>query len=438
MLNRSVLEGLAPRPKAAGERQRIWDAYVNALLSDQTQGWFEKYGLDTEKRIEHALAQWAWESGGFTIIWESGKYSQKQIMNIFGVGRHSARVTVAESYKLAGNGYALFERVYGLGNPKKARELGNTEIGDGFNCRGLGIQQLTGKAAHESYSKRIGVDRKMLANAGASILVAILEWNDKKCSPLADRDDIRGITKRINGGYNGFEGRKVLWRKAQRLVRPEHFRKTQRDGLAIGAADGDVGNGEVRELQSLLIGAGYPCPLDGDFGNLTERQLAAFQAQHDLTVSKVADAATMAALREAQQDNEAKPPKTEVRNVEMADLRENGSVQVAVHDQNTFIGKIMKRLGWGSEATGGFGAADHQLGLLDNAENLVGDGQRAKAVASQAHDLAFGLPPQLVIYGLLMLVGGLFIFGGYMLIRNSRKGLDDRLESARSGANLST
>ena len=100
----------------------------------------------------------------------------------------------------------------------------------------------------------------------------------------------------------------------------------------------------------------------------------------------------------------------------------------------------MKRLGLGSEATGGVGIGHetNALGLLDQAETMVGDGQRAKAVAANAQELMFGLPPQIVIYGLVMLVGGLFIFAGYLLIKNSRKGLDDRLESARSGANLGT
>ena len=47
---------------------------------------------------------------------------------------------------LLGNPEALAERVYGLGNPGKAKELGNTIAGDGYRYRGGGVLQTTGGA----------------------------------------------------------------------------------------------------------------------------------------------------------------------------------------------------------------------------------------------------------------------------------------------------
>jgi putative chitinase len=66
-------------------------------------------------------------------------YSAPRLLEIFGVNRHSAAVTAFEAEKLARKPEAIAERVYGLGNPRKARELGNTQPGDGFRFRGNGI-----------------------------------------------------------------------------------------------------------------------------------------------------------------------------------------------------------------------------------------------------------------------------------------------------------
>src|SRR5512139_397482 len=105
---------------------------------------FAKYEINTPLRLAHFLAQAFHETGGLTISEESGAYSAKRLVEIFGVGRHSAAITEAESLKLAYHPEKIFERTYGLGNPKKALELGNSEVGDGWLYRGRGILQTTG------------------------------------------------------------------------------------------------------------------------------------------------------------------------------------------------------------------------------------------------------------------------------------------------------
>jgi hypothetical protein len=52
--------------------------------------------------------------------------SAARISEIFGVGRHSAKVTAAEAKRIAAlpvaqRGPVLFNRVYGVGNPTKMR-----------------------------------------------------------------------------------------------------------------------------------------------------------------------------------------------------------------------------------------------------------------------------------------------------------------------------
>lgn len=164
------------------------------------------YGIATPLRICHFMAQAAHESGGFRLIWERENYTPERIVAVFGKG-HSAKVSPTEAAQLAGNGHALFERVYGLGNPKKARELGNREPGDGYRYRGCGLLQLTGRANHQKYCPQGPVSEHLLDAAAAF-------WADRGCNELADQNDLRAITKRINGGYNGLDERERLFRRA--------------------------------------------------------------------------------------------------------------------------------------------------------------------------------------------------------------------------------
>jgi putative chitinase len=183
---------------------------------------FRKYGITTKLRLAHFLAQICHESGGLAIEYESGNYSAERLMEIFGVGRHSAKITEAEARKLARNGQAIFERVYGLGNPKKAKELGNTKPGDGYRYRGTGLMQTTGRYNFRTVGKKCGVDFEkhpdLVLSAEHALKPALVEWNAGKLNVAADRDDIVAITKRINGGTNGLADRRSWLAKLKKAI----------------------------------------------------------------------------------------------------------------------------------------------------------------------------------------------------------------------------
>lgn len=173
-------------------------------------------------RLCHFMAQTGHECGVFTIRRESMKYTTvKRIMEIFGIGKHSAKITTAEAATLVNQPKALAERVYGLGNPKKAKELGNTNSGDGFKFRGAGFLQITGRGSYIKHGGAIGVDLTAdadhAADADISLLLACEEWKSKSCNKLADADDIKAVTKAINGGLNGLADRKVLLARAKAI-----------------------------------------------------------------------------------------------------------------------------------------------------------------------------------------------------------------------------
>jgi putative chitinase len=409
MISRDVLSKLCPRPKDAA-KGRIWDGYVNALASDEGADLLQKFGVTTSIRIAHALAQWAHESGGFTLIWESGAYSAERIMQIFGVGKHSAKVTASEAKALAYNGPALFDRVYGIGNPRKAAELGNKVKGDGWRFRGCGIVQITGRGAHERYAAKIGCSLDDLQQPINSIHAALLEWQEKGCNKAADKDDIQRVTKLVNGGQNGIADRRVYLAKAKKLLA----------NVTLDAPHGPVSIGDegrsVKELQELLVRAGYVIPVDGIHGKRTEGAIAAFQVNNGLPGTGVADQATWELLKKAEP--------MEQREVSAEDLVKKGERSVWI----LRIGKsILKWLGFGGIGAAMDGAATGGATISGALEGLEAGRQTVSQVSSF---LGWGLTWP----GILIAIGVLFGVGIYWLFDYLEK---RRVADAQVGANLS-
>ena len=148
------------------------------LLGKASNVFLRKYGiLDNHLLLAHFLAQAAKETGGFQFFTEiaSGKAYE---------GR---------------------------------KDLGNTVAGYGVKYKGHGIFQLTGYENYVQYSKYIGLDLvkypERAAEPDLSVYIACEFWERKELSELALKDDIVGITKRINGGNIGLSHRKELLAK---------------------------------------------------------------------------------------------------------------------------------------------------------------------------------------------------------------------------------
>src|SRR6266550_663185 len=197
--------------------------YVEALR--QGAPLFAKHGITTPQRMAHFLAQAMQETGSFTILRESMNYRAARIMEIFGVGHHSARITEVEAATLAHNEPALSERVYGLGNPGKAHELGNTEPGDGFHYRGNGVLQTTGRGNHRRMGQACGIDfeghPEFVSAPEHALKPALQEWTDGNLNVAADHNDIVKITTVINGGINGLRERKAFFARLLPLLKAD-------------------------------------------------------------------------------------------------------------------------------------------------------------------------------------------------------------------------
>lgn len=203
MLTRPTLQTLWPRAKP-------WK--IDAIVSIAPDV-LKAAQINTPLRLAHLMAQISHENGAGTIVRENMNYSAGRMLQIFGVGHHSAKVTPQEAAALANRPKEIAERVYGLGNPSKARELGNTQSGDGYRYRGNGDLQLTGREAHTRIGEAIGVDLvnnpEILEDHGKSFKCAVAEFVALNCLPAADADNVLLVTERVNGGTNGLGERKA-------------------------------------------------------------------------------------------------------------------------------------------------------------------------------------------------------------------------------------
>ncbi|WP_353230820.1 hypothetical protein [Novosphingobium sp.] len=197
------------------------DNYKSGLKLAMTA--IDNFGIHGPLRTSHFLAQVLHETGAGQVLFENLSYStQTRLLQIFGVGNHSAAITAEEAPGLLHNPVALGERVYGLGNPKKAKELGNTSAGDGYKYRGGGALQTTGRAAYRAMGTRIGVNLEanpaLIVDPSHIFLPALQEWNDGHLNAVADANNIRRITLVINGGLNGLAERKQWFAKVWKIA----------------------------------------------------------------------------------------------------------------------------------------------------------------------------------------------------------------------------
>ena len=101
--------------------------------------------------------------------------------------------------------------------------MGNIEEGDGWKYHGRGLIQLTGRENYANFGHNVGVDvlgdPDLLTTPEYAALSAGWYWNKRNLNELADKMDIEGITKKINGGTLGLEDRKARTQKVLAILR---------------------------------------------------------------------------------------------------------------------------------------------------------------------------------------------------------------------------
>jgi uncharacterized protein (TIGR02594 family) len=311
-------------------------AYVAAF--EHGDGLLKQHEINTPNRLAHFLAQMMHECGALRIDWEDMDYSAGRLLEIFGVGKHSAAVTEEEALQLAHKPAAIAERVYGLGNPRKARELGNTSPGDGFRYRGGGLLQTTGRGSYCEIGTTCGVDfehqPELLLSAEHALKPALAEWTSGNLNVFADNNDFLAISKAINlgnprakGTPNGLSSRADWLARIRPLIDVVEFKiddvvsvsdtadrkpppavTPQPAGAGSGGLAAEFGGkllkqgdeGDlVRAMQLALAKLGYPLKGTGHFGGATDAAVTDFQQRHQLEVDGIVGPETARAIDQA-------------------------------------------------------------------------------------------------------------------------------------------
>lgn len=285
--------------------------HIGCKSSDAMKGLEERFNeidntleeLKIQNKIlwwKHTLAQAGHESVLFSVLQENLFYSTERLMEVW----PAHFKTYSEAAKFSRNPKALAERIYGISNPKKAKDLGNKQEGDGWNFRGSGYIQLTGRANFTNAEKslKIGIlENPDLARTHSNswlILAWYMTTREGMLAAIA-KDDAFQVTKLVNGGTNGLQDRIHLTNKLkkyfeiQNMDTPVNPTQIKKPVLEIG----DYGE-HVGYLQSLLWKNGFPCgKIDKDFGINTKLAVEAFQRAKGLTVDgKVGNRETWPAL----------------------------------------------------------------------------------------------------------------------------------------------
>ena len=101
-------------------------------------------------------------------------------------------------------------------------DLGNLYTGDGIKYKGRGLIQLTGRANYEACGEALGLDLiacpELLEEPENACRSAAWFWQTHGLNELADKHDFLRITKRINGGTNGWHERWKYYQKALQVI----------------------------------------------------------------------------------------------------------------------------------------------------------------------------------------------------------------------------
>ena len=182
----------------------------------------QEFEIDTPQRIAGFLAQTSHESGGYTMLSENLNYRAATLaacwpnrFAVLGADKKPVKengklVPTAVANSIAGKPELIANLVYSgrMGN-------GPAESGEGWSFRGRGLKQLTGKFNYEKCGSGLGVN--LVANPDLLLepLYAARSagwfWKANALSTFADTGDIKGMTKKINGGLIGYEQRQALY-----------------------------------------------------------------------------------------------------------------------------------------------------------------------------------------------------------------------------------
>lgn len=170
---------------------------------------FEKYGIATASEAADFLAQCSVECAAGASLEENLNYSAERAHEVW----PAYFPTAAAAAPYAHNPRALADRVYGgrMGN-----RMGTD---DGFNFRGRGLIDISGRSWYEKISEGeldLVNDPDLAASPALAFEIACAFWKIDGVNVFAASGDFRRETIRVNGGLTDYATRltwRAIWRR---------------------------------------------------------------------------------------------------------------------------------------------------------------------------------------------------------------------------------
>lgn len=170
----------------------------------------QEFGIDTALRQACFLGQIAVESGELRLLEENLNYSAQGLMATF--PHYFSTSVLAQQYAHQPQKIANYVYAKRMGN-------GDEQSGDGWEFRGRGLIQLTGRSNYRAAEQSVGcaleVHPDLALDPTTAARIAGWYWQSRGLNGLADYEDVTAITKKINGGVNGLAQRQAYTAKAK-------------------------------------------------------------------------------------------------------------------------------------------------------------------------------------------------------------------------------
>lgn len=408
---------------AKAELRKLFPSAKTIFIDAVVRGWpkAEAAGINNARRVSQFLSNIGVETGGLSLIAETLNYSVDGLLTTF--GRH--RISEADARRLGrkkGEKALSMARQRDIGNiiyggAWGRKNLGNTQPNDGWEMRGKGMMQTTGRANHAALG--FADNPAALLDPDIAFETAVREWAKRGCNKLADAGETAAVRKRINGGANGLKEVRAYLSKALAIFadfRPSDAVKPKpapepaprpepqpEPTPAAEAASFPVTKELIRSVQKLLFEKGY-----------TELGSKDINGEFDGVKGKWTDAAILASKSE----NKFEPIDAEITEPYVAALpgfpvRKYTDDREKVTPGEVAATKPEARANWWGQlmsAVSGFFASI--AGIVFGVLQYFG---AAKKTVDQLREYASDVPGEVYLIGMGVIMVGSFLLHRYSL-----------------------
>ena len=205
---------------------------------------FPKYGLASSLIVvAHAMAQFSEECGAGLEMVEDDNFTEAQLLKLF-----PTHFSGSMAERLQHNPRMICDVAYGgrMGNAPPPSD-------DGYNYRGRGLSQCTGKEGYEKLAQKTGLDvlnnPNLLSAPNTALECGVADFVLCGCLPRAEKDDVVGVTRALNGGLNGLAVR-------------EQWLKKWKEALGSSSLSGAAKPAPIRSSAPLVVPAAAPATSD--------------------------------------------------------------------------------------------------------------------------------------------------------------------------------